>query len=167
LTPWVLPPAARMDLVSMRMNLDELADDHELAGLVDEVIADLGGGLQDRIPKNGNPSKIKPEKVSCFSSPKPDRQLTSFHHQSITTSPQKNHVLPPVFAKTPSKNAVPPPQKNYCKSTPPQAGFHPFRRMTTAATTLSWSSRSRTLAPQPTQLSNCAEPSRNAQKPRA
>jgi hypothetical protein len=38
-------------------DLAELADDHELAGLVDEVnagdLADLGGGLQDRIPKMG------------------------------------------------------------------------------------------------------------------
>src|SRR5947209_9994074 len=55
--------------------------------------------------QNGNPSKINPEKVACFSSPKNDRQLTSFHQQPTTTSPAKNHVLHPVFAKTPSKNA--------------------------------------------------------------
>ena len=42
--------------------------------------------------------------MACFSSPKSDRQLTSFHQQSTTTSPSKNHVLHPVFAKTPSKN---------------------------------------------------------------
>ena len=38
-------------------DLAELADDHELAGLVNEVdagdLTDLGGGLQDRIPKMG------------------------------------------------------------------------------------------------------------------
>jgi hypothetical protein len=42
-------------------DLAELADDHELAGLVDEVnardLADLGDGLQDRIPKMGIPQK--------------------------------------------------------------------------------------------------------------
>src|SRR6202044_201383 len=59
----------------------------------------------------GIPQKINPEKVACFSSPNPDRQLTSVHQQSTTTSPQKNHVQPRVFAKTPSKNTVPPPQK--------------------------------------------------------
>ena len=42
-------------------DLAELADDHELAGLVDEVdagdLADLASGLQDRIPKMGIPQK--------------------------------------------------------------------------------------------------------------
>jgi hypothetical protein len=61
--------------------------------------------------KNGNPSKINPEKVKYCSSPKTDHQLASFHQQSTTTSPPKNHIQPPVFAKTPSKNPVPPPQK--------------------------------------------------------
>jgi hypothetical protein len=37
-------------------------------------------------------SKINPEKVACFSSPKTDRQLPSFHQQSTATSPPKNHV---------------------------------------------------------------------------
>jgi hypothetical protein len=37
------------------------------------------------------------------SSPRSDRQLTSFHQQSTTTSPQENDVQPPVFAKTPAK----------------------------------------------------------------
>jgi hypothetical protein len=54
--------------------------------------------------RNGNRSKINPRKVACFSSPKNDRQLTSFHQQSTTHSPSKNHVLHLVFAKTPSKN---------------------------------------------------------------
>ena len=42
-------------------DLAELAGDHELAGLADEAnagdLADLGGGLQDRIPKTGIPQK--------------------------------------------------------------------------------------------------------------
>ena len=42
-------------------DLAEPADDHELAGLVDEVDAgdlpDLASGLQDRIPKMGIPQK--------------------------------------------------------------------------------------------------------------
>jgi hypothetical protein len=42
-------------------DLAELADDHKLAGLVDEVDADdlpdLASGLQDRIPKMGIPQK--------------------------------------------------------------------------------------------------------------
>src|ERR1700755_1518991 len=57
--------------------------------------------------QNGNPSKINPEKVACFSNPETDRQLPSFHQQSTTNSPPKHHVQPPVFAKTPSKNKVP------------------------------------------------------------
>jgi hypothetical protein len=55
--------------------------------------------------------KNKSRKVACFSSPKNDRQLTSFHQQSTTNSPSKNHVLHIVFAKTPSKNASYPRQK--------------------------------------------------------
>jgi hypothetical protein len=73
--------------------------------------------------QNGNPSKINPEKVACFSSPNPDHQLPSFHQQSTTTSPQKNHVQPHVFSKTPSKNKVPPPPEKYCRSAPLRAGF--------------------------------------------
>ena len=56
------------------------------------------------IPKMGSPSKINPKKVACFSSLKNDGQLTTFHQQSTTNSPSKNHVQHPVFAKTPSKN---------------------------------------------------------------
>jgi hypothetical protein len=56
----VLRPAARMIGVNAD-DLAELADDHELAGLVDEVnagdLADLCSGLQDRIPKMGIPQK--------------------------------------------------------------------------------------------------------------
>jgi hypothetical protein len=32
--------------------------------------------------------------------------LPAFHQQSTTNSPAKNHVLHPVFAKTPSKNGA-------------------------------------------------------------
>jgi hypothetical protein len=32
-------------------------------------------------------------------------QFTTTHHDSTTNSPQKNHVLPPTFSKTPCKNA--------------------------------------------------------------
>jgi hypothetical protein len=49
--------------------------------------------------------------VACFSSPKTNRQLPSFHQQSTTNSPPKHHVQPPVFAKTPSKNGYHHPQK--------------------------------------------------------
>ena len=61
--------------------------------------------------QNGNPSKINPEKVACFSSPNPDHQLPSFHQQSTTTSPPKHHIQPPVFAKTPAKTGSHHPQK--------------------------------------------------------
>src|SRR6266481_2584869 len=55
--------------------------------------------------------KNKSGKVACFSSQKNDRQLTSFYQQSTTNSPSKNHVLHPVFAKTPSKKGVNQPRK--------------------------------------------------------
>jgi hypothetical protein len=66
----------------------------------------LTGVCYEADSQNGNPSKINPEKVACFSSLKNDRQLTSFHQQSTTNSPSKNRVLHPVFAKTPSKSGV-------------------------------------------------------------
>jgi hypothetical protein len=43
--------------------------------------------------------------VACFSDPKNERQHTTIYHDSTTNSPAKNRVPPPVFAKTPSKNA--------------------------------------------------------------
>jgi hypothetical protein len=140
-------------------DLAELADDHQLAGLDDEVdagdLADLAGGLHvddaraaaglkavlvnagalavavlrnredeaEPNSQNGNPSKINPEKVACFSSPKTDRKLPSFHQESTTTSPPKNHIQPPVFAKTPSKNKVPPPKEITAKGSLFQARF--------------------------------------------
>jgi hypothetical protein len=61
--------------------------------------------------------KNKSGKSGMFSSLKNDRQLTSFHQQSTTNSPSKNHVLHCVFSKTPSKNEVKPAsEKNYRKS---------------------------------------------------
>jgi hypothetical protein len=81
-----------------------------------EVTSDQSAdGLPLFLPKNGNPSKINPEKVACFSSPKNDRLLSSFHQQSTTHLPSKNHVLHPVFAKTPAKTPVIPARKNTAK----------------------------------------------------
>jgi hypothetical protein len=54
----------------------------------------------------GNPSKINPEKVANFSSPKSDRQLTSFYQQPTTNSPSKNHVLHPRFCQNTQQNGV-------------------------------------------------------------
>ena len=127
MTPWGAAAGSADGFGVDADDLAKLADDHELSGLVDEVDAgdptDLASGLQDRNSQNGNPSKINPGKVACFSSPNPDRQLPSFPQQSTTTSPPKHHVQPPVFAKTPSKNRVPPSPKNCCKRSHPQARF--------------------------------------------
>jgi hypothetical protein len=102
------------------------------AGL-EAVLVDVGAlavvVLRDREDEaepnsqNGKPSKINPEKVACFSSSNTDLQLPSFHQQSTTTSPPKNHIQPPVFAKTPSKNKVPPLPKIIAKAPPLRAGF--------------------------------------------
>jgi hypothetical protein len=43
--------------------------------------------------------------VACFYRAKHDRQRTTIYHDSTTNSPSKNHILPRVFAKIPSKNA--------------------------------------------------------------
>jgi hypothetical protein len=51
-----------------------------------------------------------------FSSRESDHQLTSFHQQSTTNSPSKNHVLHTVFAKTPAKTRKLVPEKK------PQSG---------------------------------------------
>ena len=61
LTPWVLRPGGADGFGVDADDLAELADDHELAVLVDEVDAgdlpNLATGLQDRIPKMGIPQK--------------------------------------------------------------------------------------------------------------
>jgi hypothetical protein len=141
-------------------DLAKLADDHEFAGLVDEVNADdfpdLASGLLRPNSQNGNPSKINPEKVACFSSPNPDRQLTSFPQQSSTTHHQNTTSNYPFFAKTPSKNRVPPSPKNCCKTSHPQAEFWPLGGMTTAGTP----SNSR-------KFSDCGECSKNVSKSKA
>jgi hypothetical protein len=53
----------------------------------------------------GITQKINPGNVACFSKLKMTINLPAFHQQSTTDSPQKNHVLHTVFAKTSSKNA--------------------------------------------------------------
>jgi hypothetical protein len=60
-------------------------------------------------------AKINPESVACFSHPESDRQSTTFDQHSTTNSPSKNHALPPVFAKTASKNTEITPQKKFTK----------------------------------------------------
>ena len=109
-------------------------DDALAAAGLEAVLVDVGAHavavLRDREheaesnSQNGNPSKINPEKVARFSSPNPDRQLTSFHQQSTTNSPSKNHVLPPVFAKTPQqKRGSHHTQKNTAKAPFFEQGF--------------------------------------------
>jgi len=66
----------------------------------------------------------------------------------------------------PAKTGSHHPPKNYRRSAPLQAGFGPFRRMTTAAATLSWLSRSRALTPQPARLSDRGEWSKDVPKPK-
>jgi hypothetical protein len=41
--------------------------------------------------------------VACFSRQKNEHQRTTFHHTSTINSPQKSHVLHPLFSKTPLK----------------------------------------------------------------
>jgi hypothetical protein len=71
------------------------------------------GSIPSKRSQNGNPQKNKSGKSGMFFEPENDRQLTSFHQQFTTTSPAKNHVLHPVFAKIPSKNAGCPARKKY------------------------------------------------------
>jgi hypothetical protein len=66
----------------------------------------------------GNPTKINPEKVACFSSPKNDRQLTSFHQRSTTNSPSKTTFCTPFLPKPLQKHQLSSLEKNYCKSGP-------------------------------------------------
>jgi hypothetical protein len=102
-------------------DLAELADGQELAGLDEGMPVDLcrpWGWSSRPNSQNGNPSKINPEKVACFSSPKTDRQLPSFHQQSTTTSPPKKHVLPPVFCQNPQQKRSPTTPKKLLESIP-------------------------------------------------
>jgi hypothetical protein len=103
---------------------------------------------QPRHPHPGNPSKINLEKAACFSSRKSDRQLTTFHQQSTTTSPSKHHVLHPVFAKTPSKNGVEPARKKLLQQRSLFGwGLGFFGWDDDAAPTLPWGSRARAVVP--------------------
>jgi hypothetical protein len=52
--------------------------------------------------------------VPYFSTPKNDRQLTSFATHFTTTSPQKHHVLHTNFRKNTSKNAPAPQTRKVC-----------------------------------------------------
>jgi hypothetical protein len=60
------------------------------------------------------------KKVARFSSPKNDRQLTALMTHFTIVSPQKNHALHALFAKTPLKK----PSKY--SETPVAPGFHFF-----------------------------------------
>jgi len=44
------------------------------------------------------------QKVAGKSHHKNTTQITTFYHPKTTTSPQKNHQVLPIFAKTPPKN---------------------------------------------------------------
>ena len=76
----------------------------------------------NQIPKMGIPQKINPEKVACFSSPNPDRQLPSLHQQSTTTSPPKNYVLPPRFCQNPQQKQSPTTAKKIPQRHPSSGG---------------------------------------------
>src|SRR5947207_1206036 len=66
--------------------------------------------------QNGNHSKINLASMENFRDRKSPIQFTTNHHNPTTTSPPKNHVLPPVFSKTPCKNAKTPRKKKLPKS---------------------------------------------------
>jgi hypothetical protein len=78
----------------------------------------LGAEEPTRFPK-WESLKNKSGKSESFSSARNDRQRTSFHQRSTTNSPSKNHVLHPIFAKTPSKNAGYPVQKKLLQKRSP------------------------------------------------
>jgi hypothetical protein len=59
----------------------------------------LSGSGQNKLQKEEN-----------FQRSKEVHFLTTFHHESTTISPSKNHVLHTTFPKNPCKNTRPPPQ---------------------------------------------------------
>src|ERR1700722_13125375 len=61
------------------------------------------------------PHQNKVENSESFSSPKSDRQFTTFYQQPTTISPAKNHTESLVFYKTPCKNTSSPSQKKSAK----------------------------------------------------
>jgi hypothetical protein len=56
--------------------------------------------------KTARPPKINSQKEENFSRSKITAKITTFYQQLTTHLPSKNHVLHPVFRKTPSKNAL-------------------------------------------------------------
>lgn len=82
------PPSMRWRFGVDVDDLAELADDHELAGIVDEVhagdLADRGVVCKTEFPK-WESLKIDPERWHAFSRPNPDHPLPSFHQQFTTT----------------------------------------------------------------------------------
>jgi hypothetical protein len=150
----VLQPASTDGFSVDADDLAELADYHELDGLVDEadagapahlagglhvdealavaeleaVLVDVGvlalPSLRDREDEaepnsqNGNPTKINPEKVACFSSPNPDRQPSqlspAIHHNFTTKKPRPTTR----FRQNPQQKQGPTAPKNYCKRAP-------------------------------------------------
>src|ERR1700737_2209366 len=82
--------------------------------------------------------KNKSRKSGVFFKPKNDRQLTSFHQQSTTNSPSKNHVLHPVFAKTPSKNVGYPRQKKFTAKMTNKKNQEEAKRVSCWALRSSW-----------------------------
>jgi hypothetical protein len=118
-----------MDLVSMRMILPNwLVTMSSLVSstrLMPVTFPILRAVFKTEFPK-WESFKNKSGKVACFSSPKNDHQLTTFSpaiHHKFTT---KNHVLIPVFAKTPSKNEIPPSPRKILRNISSSAGFGPF-----------------------------------------
>jgi hypothetical protein len=57
-------------------------------------------------------TKIKLKNVARFQTRKSVRQLTTFHQQSTTTSPQKTTLKTHSFPKTPAKTPLHHEQKN-------------------------------------------------------
>jgi|GEM_PF-3758864 len=101
-------------------DLAELADDCELAGLVDEAnagdLSDLVSGLQGRISKMGIPQKqirkrwhVFRARIMTIHSPAFTSNPPQLHHQNTTSN---NPFLP----KPPAKTRLPPPPKNYFKN---------------------------------------------------
>jgi hypothetical protein len=89
-------------------------------------------------------------------------QLSPAIHHNFTTKKPRSTTR---FCQKPQQKPGPTTPKKYCKSAPLRAGFCLLRGMTTAAT-LSWSSRSRTLAPpNPHKTLRLGECSRDVPKP--
>jgi hypothetical protein len=63
------------------------------------------GLSQQPYSQNGNPSKINPEKVANFSSPKNDRQLPAFTSNPPQIHHQKTMFCTPFLPKPPAKTA--------------------------------------------------------------